>query len=325
MSSPANPPLTLPYYTTFGGCLRSEQLLFPELPFSDSETPHWSLHVADEPCERRIGEMVGAGFESSCEIALYRIPDGFRLRHSCTGDFDITTSGSRIVWYPCDDAKLEMGRIDVLGRVLSVALHMAGLLTLHGSAVAFEQGAVAFLAPKHHGKSTLAAALLRAGARLVSDDTVAVEPSPPVTVHSGVPSMRLCSDSAQKFIGAETPQRVGIDGKHVVDHKGADSVMLGQTPLSAIYLLKPVLRGMSVPAASRTKLSVSQAAISIVSHVKIGSLLGKAEASVVFDRAVRLAHLIPVYRLEVVRDFDKIDDAVDTIVGWHDGLASVGV
>ena len=187
------------------------------------------------------------------------------------------------------------------------------------------KGAVAFLAPKHHGKSTLAAALLRAGARLVSDDTVAVEPSPPVTVRSGVPSLRLCSDSAQKFIGAETPHRFGIDGKHIVDHKGADLVMLGQTPLSAIYLLQPVVRGVGAPAASRTRLTVSQAAISILSHAKIGALLGKAEASVVFDRAVTLAHLIPVYRLEVVRDFDQIDDAVDTIMGWHGGLASVAV
>jgi hypothetical protein len=312
-------------YSVFGGCLRSEQLLFPELPFSDSETPHWSLHIADEPCERRIGEMVGAGFESNCEIVLYRIPNGFRLWHSCTGDFDIIANGSRIVWYPCDGAKLEMGRIDVLGRVLSVALHMSGLLTLHGSAVAFEQGVVAFLAPKHHGKSTLAAALLRAGARLVSDDTVAVEPNPPAAVRSGVHAVRLCSDSAEKFIRAETPQRFAIDGKHVVDHKGADLVLLGQAPLSAIYLLQPVLRGVRAPAASRTRQSVSKAAISILAHVKIGSLLGKAEASIVFDRAVTLAHYTPVYRLEVVRDFDQIDDVVDTILSWHGGLTSVGV
>jgi hypothetical protein len=314
----------LPYYTAFGGCLQSEQLLFPELPFSESEVPHWSLRVADEPCDHPVGEMVGAGLEPHCEIALYRIPDGFRLRHSCTGDFDITTNGSRIVWYPRADAIPEMGRIDVLGRVLSVALHMSGVLSLHGSAVAFEQSAVAFLAPKHHGKSTLAAALLRAGARLVSDDTVAVEPSAPVTIHSGVPSMRLCGDSAQKLIGAETPQRVGIDGKHIVDHRGADAVVPDKTPLSAIYLLESVVRGVGAPAASRSRLPVSQAAISIVTHVKIGSLLGKAEATVVFDRAVTLAHLVPVYTLEVVRDFTRIDDAVDMIMGWHDGLASVG-
>jgi hypothetical protein len=311
----------MPYYTAFGGCLQSDQFLFPELPSSNAAAPHWSLHVEDGPAQRAVGEMVGTGHTPYCEIALYRIPDGFRLRHSCTGDFDITANGSRIVWYPCADAKLEVARSDDLGRVLWLALHMAGLLTLHGSAVAFEQGAVAFLAPNRHGKSTLAAALLRAGARFVSDDAVVVEPSPPVTVRSGLHSMRLWSDSAEKLIKPETPQRFGLHGKRVVDQNGADLAMVGPTPLSAIYLLHPV-RGGSVPAATRTRLAVSQAAISILSHAKIGSLLGKGEASVVFDRAVTLAHSLPVYRLEVVRDFDAIGDVVDTIVGWHHGLAS---
>ncbi len=243
--------------------------------------------------------------------------EGFRLRHSCTGEFDISADGAEIVWYPCTGAKMEMGQIDVLGRVLSVALHAAGALTLHGSAVAFEQGVVAFLAPKHHGKSTLAAALIREGARLVSDDTVAIELGPPVLARSGVHSMRLCSDAAERLIGEGRPRRFGVDGKHIVDHADPRSVMLGIAPLSAVYMLLPRSGEGVESAATRRRLSSTQAAISVLSHTKIGPLLGKSEATTVFDRAVTLADRVPIYALEIVRGFDRMSEAVDTIMAWH--------
>ena len=319
----------MPYYATFDGCLHSDQLLFPELAFSDSRTPSWHLEVVREPSELvEDGETLGAGLEPYCEITLCRIPNGLRLRHSCTGYFDITSNGRNIAWHPTPTASLEMGRIDVLGRVLSVALHLNGVIALHGSAVGFDGSAIAFLAPKLHGKSTLAAALVRAGARLLSDDTVAVRLSPSATVHYGVPSMRLCSDSAQRFIAPETPQRVGVDGKHVVDHKRDEVVTAVHTPLSAIYLLQPVVRGIKADSARRTRLPVTQAAIALLGHAKIASLLGKTEATVVFERAATLARAVPVYRLEVVRDFDEIEVVLNTIMSWHDSTempALVGV
>jgi hypothetical protein len=309
--------LIMPYYATFGGCLRSDQLLFPELPLSSKRLSDWSLRVASEPSDGDAGELLGVWPETFCTIELYLKAEGFRLRHSCTGEFDITADGTEIVWYPCPGAKMEMGQIDVLGRVLSVALHAAGALTLHGSAVAFEQGVVAFLAPKHHGKSTLAAALIREGARLVSDDTVAVELGLPVLARSGVHSMRLCSDAAERLIGEARQRRLGVDGKHIVNHADPRSVMLGVAPLSAIYMLLPTSgNGVESPA-TRRRLPSTQAAISVLSHTKIGPLLGKSEAGKVFDRAVKLADRVPVYALEVVRGFDKLSEAVDTIMAWH--------
>lgn len=314
----------MPYYATFDGCLHSDQLLFPELPFSDSRTPSWQLEVISESGGLvEDGELLGSGLEPYCEITLCRIPGGLRLRHSCTGYFDITDDGRKIAWHPTPTASLEMGRIDVLGRVLSVALHVNGVMALHGSAVEFDGTAVAFLAPKHHGKSTLAAALVRAGAKLLSDDTVAVQPSPSATVHYGVPSMRLCTDSAERFITAETPQRIGVDGKHVVDHKRDEVVTAAHTPLSAIYLLQPVVRGIGVDSVRRIRLPVTQAAIALVGHTKIAPLLGKTEATLVFERAATLARAVPVYRLEVVRDFDEINAVVDTLMSWHNSAAGV--
>ncbi len=65
-------------------------------------------------------------------------------------------------------------RADLLGRVMALAAHADGRLTLHASAVSVAGRAVAFVGPKHAGKSTLALALVRKGARLLTDDTLVV-------------------------------------------------------------------------------------------------------------------------------------------------------
>jgi hypothetical protein len=313
----------LPNYLTFGGSIRSEHLLFPELPVSSGERTDWSLRVAAEPSSENVGELLGAWPDSYCNIGLYRLHNGFRLRHSCTGEFDISEDGSELTWYPPSDANLEMVRSDILGRVMAVAIHAAGGLTLHGSAVAIGQGVVAFLAPKHHGKSTLAAALIRGGAQLVTDDIVAIDLQSTAQVRSGVHSMRLCSDSAERLIEQKTPRRFGVDGKHVVDHTGPDAVMLGVAPLSAIYVLRPISGDPYDSAATRRQLSSTQAAMTLLSHGKISPLLGKAEAGAVFERAVTLASHVPVYGLDVIRDFDRMDEVVGTIMSWHQASLSV--
>jgi serine kinase of HPr protein (carbohydrate metabolism regulator) len=72
-----------------------------------------------------------------------------------------------------------------------VALHLQGLLCLHGSGVGIDGSAVAFLANKGAGKSTLATALCAAGATLVTDDMLPVDPRSPVMAWPSMPAVRL--------------------------------------------------------------------------------------------------------------------------------------
>jgi len=315
------------YYTIFGGCLRSDQLPFPELPASSRRNPDWCLSVVNQPRGRVEGELLGACHFPGCEIALYRNETGFSLSHSCTGEFTISRDGSRIVWYPCENSLPEVARVDVLGRVLSVALHAGGSLPLHGSAVQFDTGVVTFIAPKRHGKSTLAAALVRAGARLVTDDTLAVDPGPPAMAHSGIHSMRLCTDSAERLIEARLRSSLGTDGKYVIDNRTAEEVMCGSQRLAAVYVLDSIGAASSAEPAVRTLLPPSTAVVPILTHSKIGGLLGRTEAHVLFGLAARLAATVPVYRLEVIRDLDCLDEVAEVISGWHTtrALVSAGI
>lgn len=60
------------------------------------------------------------------------------------------------------------------GVACAVLLSSAGTPLLHGAALAFDGGAVVILGDSGQGKSTLAAALLRAGGRMLSEDLLVV-------------------------------------------------------------------------------------------------------------------------------------------------------
>jgi hypothetical protein len=63
----------------------------------------------------------------------------------------------------------------LLGNILGTLLHQRGLLVLHGSAIAINGGAVAFLGPSGSGKSTAAASLCSEGYSILADDVLAID------------------------------------------------------------------------------------------------------------------------------------------------------
>lgn len=315
----------MPDYRVFGGCLRSEQLFFPELSPCVSCVPDWSLRVADGEAIDPPGEILGIGPQTQCRIQLHRIPNGFRLRHSCSGEFDISADGSEIVWYPRPDMPLEMARNDIVGRVLSVALHARGVLVLHGSAVALERDAIAFLAPKHHGKSTLATALVHAGGTLLTDDTTAVDVGPPALLRPGIRSPRLYPDSARRLFNNDGDQFRGIDGKYVIHYPADSSLSAARIPLSAVYILEPVNSKLVTAAARRIRLRAPHAVMSIIRNTKVGYLLGSTGARAMFEFVPTLVQSVPVYTLQVVRDFERIQEVVEIMSGWHELPALVEV
>ncbi len=90
----------------------------------------------------------------------------------------------------------------ILGPILGVILYRLGYHVFHGSVVALSAGSAAFLAPKGHGKSTLAAALVQRGHRLVSDDLLVFKDGMPVLAEPGIPVVKLWPD-ALKAIGID--------------------------------------------------------------------------------------------------------------------------
>jgi hypothetical protein len=105
--------------------------------------------------------------------------------------------GKEIVVDLAQDADPRAVRLGIVGPLLGVILMQRGLFVLHASTVAIDGHAAAFFGPSGRGKSTLIAALTRAGHPLIADDMTVIDTSavPPV-VQPGFPRVKLWPDSA---------------------------------------------------------------------------------------------------------------------------------
>lgn len=312
----------MPDYSIYGGCLRSD-LAFPELREVSSDAASWTFRSVDT-----VAEMEGANLLSELELnpelrmRLYEHSAGFRFVYDDTGIYDISADGSTIRWHAGPRPAPEAIRADITGRVLATALHAAGRLCLHGSAVATSSdGSLAFVAPKYHGKSTLALALTRAGYRLMTDDVIPVDPGPPARAIPGVHQVKLWDDTAELFDVRRGTRAPG--DKHLVHGLPEESLMFEPAPLSVVYLLSPLTgeQTMREPA-RRVPLPDVTAALALVRHAALGSMLGGAQAALIFERAATLASTVPVYRLETVAGLERLDDVVAQLREWH-GAADV--
>ena len=309
-------------YQVFGGVLSSE-LEFPELDGSARPDTDWTLTVTTTPApEQPLAALLGEDkVDQGVMVRAYATPDGFRLVYDDTGVFDVVGGGREIRWHRPESADLEAGRLDVLGRVLALALHASGWLSLHGSAVALADGAVAFLAPKGNGKSTLAFALMRAGAALMTDDTVVIGSGLPATVRPGVQSVRLFRDSAD-WLSATLPIAGSSDVKATFGQISEDARRLTRAPLAALYLLESVPAGTIAEPIERRKLVGPEAVAGLLGQTKIGALLGGAEAPAVFASVVALAEGSAIYKLRVTRDYERLGNVVERIMAWHGGVGT---
>lgn len=308
----------MPDFSVFGGCLRTDFPL-PELPPA-RQSPTWA--VTSVAALRPVGELRLLGTklpDLRFEHRLYQHEFGFRLEFRATGSFDILENGSTIEWLPGADSHPDIMLLVLVGPVLAVAFHAAGLLCLHGSAVELGDGGICILAPKHSGKSTLARALLRAGGRLATDDLIVASAGDPPELLPGLHQVRLWGDSAAQFVDDDDPLRTDAGGKQVLTTIERERLVLRAVPIAAVYLLLPVTELPDGAAVSRVRVPPLPATLALVANNKNGPLLGDSEAPVLLDRASNLARHAEVFTLAVVRDFTRLDEVAAQLLAWHGG------
>lgn len=304
------------HHSVFGGHLASE-LPFPELATVDPAEPDWTLRTATPPPPPRRAEVVGEDSLNGVGIRLLSDDAGFRLELDDTGTFDVSADGTTIHWYPGPRSPDRVVRADVMSRALVIALHIRGRLCLHGSAVAVSSGAIAFVAPSRHGKSSLAFSLVQAGARLLTDDILVVD-AESAEATPGVQHVRLWQDAVESLRADEAPGRLSRPGrKDVLSNLPEEMLADGSAPLRAIYNLRPMRDEPSEPAVARTRLPPREAALTILRHARLGNLLSGQEAARVLQRATSLARIVPVYDLKIARNWQRLPEAVQLLVEWH--------
>jgi hypothetical protein len=183
-------------------------------------------------------------------LRIGRGREGYVLRFSEFGDFQVSACGRRIVAHAAQALPPATLRHLLLDQVLPLALGRMGRTAIHASAVHVPRlGVVAFAGRTGCGKSTLAAALARAGCAVLSDDCLVIAVrSGGVWAIPSYPGVRLWPDAAS---------RLGYRGRLVAHYSDKVRVATGGLPsgdrparLRALFLLSPPsgIRGVSVSA-----------------------------------------------------------------------------
>jgi hypothetical protein len=302
------------HYTVYGEGLASS-VSFPELPERGSRDARWTFEtVADLDAMSDASELGSDLLYADVHARLHQHATGHRIIVDDTGSFDLSADRRHVRCVERPDAWPDFVRAHLMGRVLATSLYLDGLLPLHASAVETRDGVVAFLAPKGFGKSTLALALVTAGARLGTDDTLPIEPLAVPQAWPGVHSIRVHED-ALDALDAQHPELETREGKRVVTALPGERLQVTRRPLAAVYLLDPV--GPEVVDTTRTAMPPMLAAVGVVAHVKIGRMLGAAAAAPMLERAAAIVRRVPVFRLHAPRDLARLHETAGTIIDWH--------
>jgi hypothetical protein len=217
----------MPLYTAYGLQIDSE-LPLPELPPGSDRPVDVSVRLGSVPLELPDPLRRRTYFEGKPGAFLFRVPDVGRY---------MVLGGRDIVIERLPDCSDELLRIFLLGSTFGALLHQRRLLVMHASSVQTTDGAVLFVGPSGHGKSTLMAALARRGHAMLADDVTAVavdRPSGPVAFPS-FPRQRLGADVAEHLdYCVDTLPRVENSDKYLVPVPRFCSEPL---PVHAVYAL----------------------------------------------------------------------------------------
>jgi hypothetical protein len=182
-------------------------------------------------------------------------------------------------------------------------------VALHAAAVEIDGGAVLLAAPGRFGKTTLAAACLAAGLRVLSEDLSCCRLDGPPVMYPGPALLKVRRDAYEQLeirgasIVAEDDERV---------HLATDPARRGggaAVPLRAVVLLNEVPGSTAL-----TRIDPVDALQQLwVLAFNLPTDEGRTRC---FDDLIRLTEQVPVWRLDRPFEYRALDDVVSYLVDF---------
>ncbi len=230
--------------------------------------------------------------------------------------------GRMIVAEPLSDATEADIAPFILSTGFAAILHQRRVLAFHAATVAWRGRAIVLCGPTGAGKSTLAAALCRAGAGFVGDDIAPIH-------NDGVPIVwpdgrqhRLWADAIEHMALAARqgpPIREHMRKYHVAP-SATQSEARDALPLAAIILLR-TRETTAPPEPPRIeRLNLVDAAPLLRKEVYRASLARHmGHDALLFAQIATLLGRVPVFRLERAFDFKHLDESAALVLTAVDG------
>ncbi len=160
-------------YAAYGVSIRSNLPLPLQAP-AISGLFEIDVHYSNEPIDlsiegRFVRGEIGLERNPSTAFDVASLPDGSSyVRMPGVGEISVSPDGRFLACHRYAESTSESFNVYLVTQALSFALVKCGLEPLHATAVAIDGKAAVFLGDCGFGKSTLAAAFLQAGYRLLT-------------------------------------------------------------------------------------------------------------------------------------------------------------
>lgn len=202
-------------------------------------------------------------------------------------------------------------RLFLLGSALAYLCLQRGLFPLHAASVRIGARTLAIAGHSGAGKSTLAAALVRRGHGLLSDDLTVLrgaDGSGPIEVLPAFPRLKLWREALNALqipAGGLPRVREGMDKYDLSPQLGFDA---SAVPLDGVLLLSEA----EVPTLQRCSAAAALPQLHRqLSRPRVADELGLRPA--MFAQAAAISRTVPVWSLQRSRRFDALEATVDLI------------
>ena len=258
------------------------------------------------------------GFERNPSTAfdVASLPDGSSyVRMPGVGEISVSADGRLLACRPYAESTSESFNVYLVTQALSFALVKCGLEPLHATAVAIDGKAALFLGDCGLGKSTLAAAFLQAGYRLLTDDLLVLHrPQAALLAYPGSPRIKLFPRMARELLGqavAGVPMNP-YTHKMIVPLKERQ-VCTDALAVGAVYALAPASEVRSAEV-SLSAVSRREAFLTLLASTFNRTILDSTRLRRQFEATQALANTLPVKKLSYPRSIDALPAVLELVV-----------
>ncbi len=202
----------------------------------------------------------------------------------------------------------------VISHGLAFILYMKNVMALHGSTVGNEKGAITIIGSSGAGKSTISTGLRKRGYKLIADDVSAIKIENGVPyVQIAVPHQKFCRDTAIK----EGYKIEEIECINEVRDKyrvklSEDEMHSGPGILKGIFEIIPDTKNNTFRIEKPEGLELLQLmSANMFSQYLFSNTSGLSAE--MFQTALQVAKIVPVYRIYRPTDEDTVDRILDEI------------
>jgi hypothetical protein len=227
-------------------------------------------------------------------------------------EFLVSGDGGLVLWRRAPGVPDEVLFTYLLNQVLSYCLLARGIEPLHATAFVVDGCAIALMGSSGCGKSTLAAAFVRRGFPLLTDDVlVPVFAQGSVLGYPSLARLKLEPEAATAIFGARPALPMNaFTSKLILPLQSAEHAA-GPVPLRSIYLIAPESSTIDIAIHGEAG---QGALLPLIANTFEPTLFNRRRMEQQFHFANRLAAMVPLMQLSYPRTLERLHDVTEAVL-----------